>query len=245
MKKVIKRGLAALGYEVRRLSVHTSPGVQLNRLITHLGIDLVLDVGANTGQYAQELRAQRYAGAIVSFEPLATAHARLLEAARRDPRWRVAPRMALGSRTAEVTLNVAGNSLSSSVLRMLPAHEQAAPGSGVVGTEAVALHRLDEVAGQYLGGANAVLLKIDTQGYEDQVLAGAAGVLDRVTAVQLELSFEPLYEGQPLFDAMRGRLRDIGFSLVAMFPGYVDPLTGRTLQVDGFFVRTSRTAASL
>jgi FkbM family methyltransferase len=244
MKKLIRRGLAAVGYEVRRLSVHTSPGVQLNRLITHLGIDLVLDVGANVGQYAAELRSHGYSGLIVSFEPLAAAHARLEHAARRDARWRVAPRMALGSGSAEVMLNVAGNSLSTSVLNMLPAHEQAAPGSAVVGTEAVALQRLDEVAGQYLAGANAILLKIDTQGYEDQVLTGAAGVLQRVAAIQLELSLEPLYDGQPLFDAMRAKLHDMGFELFALLPGYVHPVTGRTLQVDGFFVRTIRSGGS-
>ena len=86
-------------------------------------------------------------------------------------------------------------------------------------------------------GAKSVLLKIDTQGYEDRVLIGAAGVLDKLTALQVELSLVPLYAGQPLFDEMRKKIEMMGFVLFAIFPGYVHERTGQTLQIDGFFVR--------
>jgi FkbM family methyltransferase len=237
MKNGIKQALRHLGFELRRYSIQTSAGAQLDRLVAYLGIDLVLDVGSNIGQYAHELRSHGYRGRIVSFEPSEAAHADLTRAARGDDGWSVAPRMALGSTSGEATLHVAGNSLSSSVLRMLPEHERAAPGSKVVRTERVPLHRLDEVAVPYLAQSKAALLKIDTQGYEAQVLAGSEGILDRVLAIQLELSLVPLYEGQPLFDAMRERLNGLGFALFALFPGYVHEVTGSTLQIDGFFVR--------
>ena len=237
MKDSLKILLRKLGVEAYRYTIHTSTGAQLQRLIEHCGIDLVLDVGANAGHYGIDLRAHGYTGRIVSFEPLAFAHERLAEAARSDSEWRVAPRMALGDSEGEIDIHVAGNSLSSSILDMLPEHERAAPGSAYVASEAVPLKRLDNVAGEFLAGHPHVLLKIDTQGYEDRVLNGAAGVLDRITAIQAELSLMPLYAGQPLFDEMREKIEALGFVLFAVFPGYVHEQTGRTLQIDGFFIR--------
>jgi FkbM family methyltransferase len=235
--KALRTWLRKAGIEAGRYDIHTSAGAQLNRLLEHLRIDLVLDVGANRGQFAAELRSHGYRGRIVSFEPLSGAHASLVRAARSDANWRIAPRMALGDTEGNVDLHVAGNSLSSSILDMLPEHEHAAPGSGYVGNESVPLRRLDRVAGEFLAGGQRVLLKIDTQGYEDRVLAGAAGILERITALQCELSLVPLYSGQPLFDEMRGRLEAMGFELFALFPGYVHEQTGRTIQLDGVFVR--------
>jgi len=147
--------------------------------------------------------------------------------------------MAIGDADGTVSIHMAGNSVSSSILDMLPAHERAAPGSAYVASETVPLRRLDGVAGEYLAGARRILLKIDAQGYEDRVLAGAAGLLDRITAIQTELSLVPLYAGQLLFDEMRKRVEALGFELYAVFPGYVEERTGRTLQLDGFFLRCS------
>jgi FkbM family methyltransferase len=237
MRETIRNLLRKAGIEAYRYSVHTSTGAQLHRLLDYCNVDLVLDVGANSGHYATELRAHGYTGRIVSFEPLESAHAELTAAASGDSRWQVARRMALGDAEGKIDIHVAGNSLSSSILDMLPMHEQAAPGSAFVGSESVPLRRLDQLASDYMTGAKSVLLKIDTQGYEARVLKGAAGVLDRVTAIQAELSLVPLYAGQPLFDEMREKIETIGFVLFAIFPGYVHELTGQTLQIDGFFVR--------
>lgn len=237
----IRNLLRKAGIEAYRYSVHTSTGAQLHRLLQHCRIDLVFDVGANSGHYASELRAHGYAGQVVSFEPLETAHAQLTAAAGGDPRWRVAPRMALGDAEGKIDIHVAGNSLSSSILDMLPEHERAAPGSAYVGSEAVPLRRLDRVAGEFLGEAGRVLLKIDTQGYEDRVLGGAQGMLSAVIAIQIELSLIPLYAGQPLFDEMRARIEAMGYGLFALFPGYVHERTGQTLQMDGFFLRHDMT----
>jgi FkbM family methyltransferase len=233
----LRNVLRKAGIEAYRYSIHTSTGAQLDRLLKHCHIDLVLDVGANSGQYAAGLRAHGYAGRIVSFEPLAAAHARLTAAARGDPHWSIAPRMALGDADGTVDLHVAANSFSSSILDMLPAHERAAPGSGYVASETVPLKRLDDMADGFLAGARRVLLKIDTQGYEDRVLAGAAVLLGKLTAIQTELSLVPLYAGQPLFDDMRQKIEALGFELFAVFSGYVHEQTGQTLQLDGFFLR--------
>lgn len=200
-------------------------------------IDLVLDVGANTGQFASEIRQGGYAGRIVSFEPLTKAHAELQQTGAGDPLWDVYPRSALGDHVGEVEINIAGNSQSSSILPMLESHRSAAPESAYQGKEIVPIKTLDAVAGQYLKDARAAFLKIDTQGFEWQVLDGARETLPHIKGILVELSLVPLYEGQHLWREVIDRLEAEGFTLWGFKPGFTDQASGQSLQVDGVFYR--------
>jgi FkbM family methyltransferase len=210
---------------------------QMTAMLAHFGIDVVLDVGANVGQYGASLRQGAYEGRIVSFEPLAAAHARLARRAQRDPLWTVHPRCAVGSAMGEVEINVAQNSVSSSIRPMLPAHYQAAPESQFVAAERVDLITLDSVFPRYRGASGNIWLKIDTQGFEKEVLDGAAVALPAIQAVQLELSLLPLYEGQSLWDYFLHRMEQEGYGVWALIPGFSDARTGRSLQMDVVFAR--------
>jgi FkbM family methyltransferase len=203
------------------------------------GVNLVLDVGANTGQFGKLLRGAGYKGSIVSFEPLSTARKQLAAAARNDRRWEVAEQMAIGDEETQIELHIAGNSVSSSLLSMLPAHADAAPASAYVGSETVRVRKLDGAAANYLSGHSVVFLKIDTQGYEDRVLRGASAVLQRTTGLQMELSLVPLYEDQRSSEDMLVEMRAMGFELWALSPAFIDPRTGRMLQVDATFFRST------
>ena len=86
------------GIEVRRLSIDTSEQLRIKTLLEHHGIDLVLDVGANTGQFGTFLRELGYRGTIASFEPIPSAHDQLVQRSKNDPDWIVFPRMAIGER---------------------------------------------------------------------------------------------------------------------------------------------------
>jgi FkbM family methyltransferase len=206
-------------------------------MLRNRSVDLVLDVGANHGQFARSLRNAGYEGRLVSFEPLSKAHAELMRVSRGDARWEVAPRAAVGDHEGETRINIAGNSLSSSVLDMLDSHRDAEPESAYVGSEPVRLARLDTLALGYLHPETVPFLKIDVQGYEDQVLSGATEVLARAQGLQLELSFVPLYSGQRLFDELTETLRALGFAIWAVSPGFCDPRSGRMLQVDAVLFR--------
>ena len=210
---------------------------RLVRLCRAARIDAVLDVGANAGQYARGLRAAGFVGRIVSCEPLAAPYRELARAAGRDPRWETV-RTALGDRDGTITVNVAGNSYSSSVLTMLPAHLDAAPQSQYVGTEKSPVTTVDQICGGLGVDPARSLLKLDVQGYEHVVLDGAAQVLPRLAAVQVELSLTPLYDAQPLMPDMVERLEGSGFHLWALEPGFSDPRSGRLLQCDGVFLRS-------
>ena len=236
-KQSIKRALNAMGIEAHRFQPETSPLARLMAALRAFDIDLVIDIGANDGQFAKELRAGGYSGRIVSFEPLTKAHHRLLQARKNDSAWQVHSRCALGDRLGEIELNISGNSVSSSILPMLKAHSNAAPESTYLGCETAPLTTVDHAVLPYFEGAKAPFLKIDTQGYEWHVLDGALATLPKVRGIQMELSLVPLYEGQRLWRECIERLETAGFVLWALQPVFIDLTNGRTLQWDGLFFR--------
>jgi FkbM family methyltransferase len=237
MKKLVKKLINKAGWNLNRLTPSSNPTFQLLSTLRHINANLVFDVGANIGQFAQELRNVGYTGEIVSFEPLKTAHRVLSSASESDERWLVHPKAAVGDHDGEVEINVAGNSVSSSILPILDAHTSAAVGSAYVGTELTPILRLDSVAHQYLKPDSRCFIKIDAQGFEWQVLDGAAEIMRKMQGVLVELSLVPLYDGQRLWRDVIGRLTSDGFILWAIQRGFTDPRNGRSLQVDAIFVR--------
>jgi FkbM family methyltransferase len=238
LKRVIRSFVRSLGFELSRANLITSDVLQTKRLLDHHEIDLVFDVGANCGQYGSFLRECGYAGKIVSFEPLSSVYAQLLDLSKKDPLWNVAPRIAIGDRNDEITINIAGNnSQSSSALKMLDAHLKAAPESAYCGSERVKLRRLDDIAQKYIEKNNKVFLKIDVQGLEKQVIEGTKGILSTIKGIQVELSLVPLYQDQLLFQDTINLMGELDYDLHSVVPNFIDNATGRVLQMDGIFFR--------
>ena len=237
VKNTLKRLINASGFELRRLKPKTNPAYQLLAGLKAFDVDLVFDVGANAGQFAAELRDVGYRGEIVSFEPLSEAFAKLSARALRDIKWRVHQRGAIGDFDGEIEINISGNSVSSSVLPMTEAHSSAAVISAYVGSEQVPIFKLDSIAADYLTANTRYFLKIDTQGFESQVLDGASQTLLAAQGVLCELSLVPLYEGQRLWLEMIQRIEQAGFTLWAIQRGFTDPRDGRTLQLNAIFFR--------
>jgi FkbM family methyltransferase len=215
-------------------------GVAGDRLLKHLkiqNIDLVIDVGANQGQYANQLFELGYVGKVLSFEPLSAVYPKLQAASKIYPNWAVAERCAVGDLDGDIEINISQNTFSSSILPIQAAHTSVAPSSEYIGWEKVKIVRLDTVLPKHLAQVNAPFLKIDVQGFEEQVLAGASAILPGVKGLQLELSLVELYEGGKLFKAMLDKAFNLGFELHNLFPEFTDEKTGRLLQVDAVFFR--------
>jgi len=236
IKHFARKCLWRAGLDVTRFDPCASGGHLVRQLSVHQ-IDVVFDVGANTGQFAEMLRDAGFHGRIVSFEPSATAHSTLSKHARRDASWVIAPRMALGDHDGTISLNLAGNSVSSSVLPMLPSHVSAAPESHYIGSETVDLRTLDSISTELATDTERIFLKLDVQGFEYKVLQGAEQLLCRVAGIQIELSLVPLYDGEHLFHPMLHDLEERGYELWSVIPGFVDPNTSRLLQLDAIFFR--------
>ena len=239
LKKTIKKLSRNIGIDLRRYNVQTSEAARMQRLLDYHKIDLVLDVGANVGQYAKSLRELGYSGRIISFEPLSSAYSQLKAASKKDPLWQIATQTAIGNQEGEIIINIAGNSQSSSALPMLDAHLESAPQSAYSGSETVKLSRLDTIAKDYITTQNeSIFLKIDVQGLEKQVIEGATAILPLVKGIKLELSLVPLYEGQVLFKEMIDIIEKLGYELYGIEPGFTAEKTGKMLQMDGIFFKS-------
>lgn len=237
MKAFAQRWIERAGYRVYRerardlanplpveLAAHRAI---LRAVLEAKAVTTVLDVGAHTGGYGALLRELGYAGEIVSFEPVAASFAAL--EARLDPGWR-AHRLALGREPGTLRLNVARESNFTSVHAPSAFSVERFGGSAVDHVEEVEVARLDAVA-----SGERILLKTDTQGYDLEVLAGASGVLDRVVALQVELSVTPLYDGAPDWLEALAALRSLGF--VAASLTSVGRAELRALEFDCLLVR--------
>jgi FkbM family methyltransferase len=237
LKSVVKRTIRHLGFDLQRYSPSTSEGARFMATLSAHNVNLVFDIGANIGQFGRLLRDLGYSGRIVSFEPVSAAWNQLAETSRGDALWEVAARAAIGGEDGEIEMHVAGNSVSSSALNMLDAHVKAAPQSSYVRSERLPLRRLDTIGADFVRTDSILFLKIDTQGFEAQVLKGAPELLQRAVGLHMELSLIPLYEGQCIYDEMIGQLKALGFELWGVMPGFTDPQNGRLLQVDATFFR--------
>jgi FkbM family methyltransferase len=227
LKDRVQRLSARLGYPIIpawRLEEFEQTE-HLERLFKKTQIDCVLDVGANIGQFHEFLRLfLRYEGRIVSFEPIRELYERVETLARDDPKWTV-NRLALGDVNSSAAINVFAERTLSSFLER---DEQTLRSMGyakylreteLARTEEVPVRRLDGVIDEHVPDPAArIFLKSDTQGFDMNVVRGATGCLDRVAALQIELSIRPVYKGAPSYSEALRELTALGFEITGMFP---------------------------
>lgn len=234
--EVAKNKLARAGFKLTRYPAPYSLPWQIRRVVEHHHIDAIVDVGAHHGEFARLLRTEvGFHGPVASFEPMPASFEALRRTMAGDSAW-TGHCMALGATSGELGLNVYPETVFNSFLtpnalgQDMFAPELAAGST----TESVPVRRLDQV----LDLPGALVLKVDTQGYDMEVIEGAAGVLERVAAILIELPVRPIYEGAPdLIEIMRW-LAEWGYEPVGLFPVTRDPDYFRVVEFDGVFVRT-------
>lgn len=226
------------GFEITRYNRGTNGLLRRKAMLEQYGVGLLIDVGANTGIYGKEMRAIGYRGRIVSFEPLHNAFEKLKMSAANDACWKV-KNFALGAENSKQLINISANSHSSSILEILETHTSAEASASYVGKQEIEINTLDSVFNHIHEREKEILLKIDTQGFELNVLKGSETSLHHINTIQLEMSLRPLYEGQPLYHHVMDFLHYRGYTLIDIEPGFADLKTGTLLQFDGVFRKTS------
>jgi FkbM family methyltransferase len=183
----------------------------LRRLLQTLKVNCVLDVGANCGQFALELRKLGYQGRIISFEPSLDVFKTLQKTFRHDKKW-TGHQMALGAEEGLMKLNVVPHlTVMNSLLEM----QSNWPG---LTTEEVQVRRLDRLLPAILSdiGDRRIFLKMDTQGYDLQVFEGASDCLDSICGLQSEPSIQPVYQQMPHYIEALSVYENAGFELYNM-----------------------------
>ena len=168
---------------------------------------MVLDVGANVGQFGDLLRLKGYRGKILSFEPIRAVYETLAVKAAADGNW-VANNFALGAKAEQTTINVSQLTVFSSILPASRAALRFDKEAKVAHVEDIVVNTLDDIGRNMSGN---ILLKIDTQGFEKPVLEGGRQMLPRLKGVLLELPIVHLYEGTWQFHEAVEYLSQAGF----------------------------------
>jgi len=156
----------------------------------------------------------------VSFEPTTAALARLRQTAKNDPRWHVYG-LALGASTGTAEINVNRDTTFSSLRNSSDVGRSIFEDQlTTTAVEHVQVRRLDELFSELIGGIRdaRVYLKLDTQGWDLEVLSGATGCLERIVAAQSEMPIRPIYQGMPTASKAIAAFSAAGFDVVGMFP---------------------------
>lgn len=238
--EILKSILRSVGLRIARYP--TDDMKDLEKILDEYHINLVLDVGANTGQYSTYLRRSGYAKQIISFEPLKEEFQELIKSHSKDKNWR-GFNLALGDFNGESLINHSKNSYSSSLLSAKESYKGNSfltTGINVYEKYTINVMRLDSFVKDNkidLKVDTVAFLKIDVQGFEKKVLDGAIESLQFIKLIQLEMSIERVYEGGILFDEMFDFLKLNGFKLIYVVPGFCNPKNGKMIEFDGVFAK--------
>ena len=215
LKKQINRKLK---FDIVRFPWAWSLDANLLGVISECGVDTIIDVGANEGQFALRIRELGFVGSIHSFEPLERTFKILSKTSAEDKNWCV-HNFALGRAVGDATINVSNATDLSSLLNPNAFGSEQYRDIKVSRREKVAKTTLDEFLSNNKNvSSDRILLKIDTQGYDLEVFAGAKLSLGRIRCILSEISFMPLYDGMPSYLQALAEYNKWGFYVRGIYP---------------------------
>lgn len=237
----LKRKMAKwsrLYFRLKKLSASASEDYRTVKILQTYKIDKVIDIGANTGQFAESLFDFGYKGKIISFEPTTKAYNKLCKRAAKYKNWEVAERMAIGNYDGKVDINVSEDSLFSSVKKISEEYSGYNKTAEGLVVENVDIYKMDSLIGRYLKPDEIIMLKIDTQGLEKEVLEGAEKCLEFVKAVKTEIPLMPIYDDvEWRIPQMMNFFTKVGFLCISLSEVAVNNNTGVVHEVDGIFIK--------
>jgi FkbM family methyltransferase len=239
-KFFINKIISFTGYKISSLKYIYSSEINLINSITFFKIKSIIDVGANEGQFILRLLKNNFKGNVISFEPISDAHEKLLINAKKNKKkisWYVAEKCGLGAKDFSNDIFISQHSESSSLLRILPKHTNLKPLSKTISAERIKIKKLDNFYENIKKLDKNIFLKIDTQGYELEVLKGAERTLELITALVVEVSLVKLYENQPHWLDIVNFLKERNFVIWSVDRVMGDVKTGETYQLDIIFVK--------
>jgi FkbM family methyltransferase len=234
LKLVLKKMIRKCGYDIQ--TVEANYYYQVLKVLSLKNVNLIIDVGANIGQFASEIRATGYDKRIISIEPILSCNKKLKILSFFDNKWSVLEPLAIGSEDGYIEINVSKNFVSSSILGITEQHLKSENESIYSSKQIVKINSLDQAVYNLIDNDSIIMIKIDTQGYEYNVLEGATKILKVAKAVVMELSAVELYNNQKLSEEMIAYMKWHGFELWNIKSEFFNK-DGKSIQYDALFVR--------
>lgn len=240
----IRRMLQKVGYDI----VKYHPAYVVGRFdeenlegeftwLREFNFKTILDIGANEGQFADKMHQLFPDATIYSFEPIPESFERLKKNFE-NIKQVVGINIAVGEEAGELDFNQNESTASSSFLELTDTHKGSFDFAVKVNPVKVKVDTLDHVmANKEI--ESPFVAKIDVQGFEDKVIKGGQGVLQKAAMIICEVSFVELYKGQPLFNDIYDAITRLGFVYSGSIEQLRSPETNKILQADAVFIKKS------
>tara|TARA_B100000579_G_C22724842_1_gene801223 strand:- start:18 stop:758 length:741 start_codon:yes stop_codon:yes gene_type:complete len=222
--------------QVNKITLSNNFYYHIVQTLKNYDIDLVIDIGANEGQFAKKIIDYGFKNKIISFEPIKNVNKILRYNSKNHQNWIVSKSFGFGNLNQTQFINVSKNSVSSSILEINKKHLQAQPDARTIGKEKIRLITLNSYLNKYKFKNKKIFIKIDTQGYEKKIILGAKKVLNRVTGLMIEASISKVYKKETDYMAIINLMKKLGFYVWSIERGFTDKKTGQVLQLDIIFI---------
>lgn len=234
MFKKLNKIIQLLGNSIYRRAAFkgTAAGIEHEAVLKTLNCKTVIDIGANKGQFALAARKCYPNARIFSFEPLSKPAAIYMKVFSDDSNVKLFT-VAISNESGKTEIHISHREDSSSLLPIGDKQNEMFPGTYEIGTEIIAMKRLNEVlnADELI---EPVLMKIDVQGFEMNVLKGSTELFNKIKYIYSECSYIELYKGQALFPEISEFLQSFGYRLSGEYNTSFDQ-SGKSIQSDFLF----------
>ena len=238
IKNFINGFLKIFNLRLNKITLSNNFYYHIAQTLEFHNIDLVLDIGANEGQFAEKLIEHGYKKKIISFEPIENVHKILKNNSKAHDNWIVYENLGFGKINETKLINISKNSVSSSILEINKTHLDIEPDARTIRKEEIRLITLNDFLSQNEYKDKKIFVKIDTQGYEENILLGADKVLNQISTIMIETSISKVYDQEKDYLEMINLMKSFGFHVWSVERGFTNKKTGQVLQLDIIFVNS-------
>ena len=197
--------------------------------------DFIIDIGANDGQWIDQVKYHGYVGSALCIEPIKENYNKLKS---KNFMNTATLNAAIGNVNGHIYINHASNNgLSSSILELGTYHKNAAPNIKFINKEKVKIYKLSKILDKAMH--KKMFIKIDTQGYEFNILKSIhKDNFNKIYAFEIETNLVSTYKNTVLIEDIIKFLRTKGYQPLRIENGFGMPNFGQQLQVDIIFIKT-------
>ncbi len=233
MKKILRNFVSKFS----KYSLIYENAFDLIKTINSHKIDLIIDIGASTGKYAEMLRRFGYSNYIFSIEPVTESFKKLNINSSSDKKWIAKQFIISNEKKNKIKINVSKDFDNSSIYNVTDLHVKNYNGAKFLYTEEIESKTLENLIKYDIEKKNNMMLKIDTQGSEGDILKSGSELLDQFKLIQVELSIQKLYTNQNMWIDIIEYLRKKNFDVWNIIPGYKQRDKGQLYQFDAIFYK--------